>query len=217
LATLSVAVLVLTACSGSSGSKQASPSTARETTTTSAPSGATTTAGCTTTAATASGQAGKGDAAPPGDIPDTQAYVVFAAPAGNYSIKVPEGWARADAQDSVTFTDKYNSIKVQVVPAPVAPTVESAKSTDVPALAASVKCFAPGSVTSVPRTGGQAVLVVYKADSPADPVTGKVVRDDVERYEFWHGGSEAIVTLSAPAGSDNVDPWKLVTDSFAWK
>jgi len=48
-------------------------------------------------------------------------------------------------------------------------------------------------------------------------VTGKVVRDDVERYEFWRGGTEAVLTLSGAAGSDNVDPWRLVTDSFTWR
>ena len=44
-----------------------------------------------------------------------------------------------------------------------------------------------------------------------------VVPDAVERYEFWRGGTEAVVTLSGAAGSDNVDPWRLVTDSFTWR
>jgi len=68
----------------------------------------------------------------------------------------------------------------------------------------------------VTRNAGPAVLIVYRANSPADPVTGKTVRQDVERYEFWHAGKLAVVTLSSPQGSDNVDPWRKVTDSFAW-
>jgi hypothetical protein len=43
-----------------------------------------------------------------------------------------------------------------------------------------------------------------------------VVRDDVERYEFWRGDHEVVLTLSAPHGADNVDPWRTVTDSFRW-
>jgi hypothetical protein len=39
----------------------------------------------------------------------------------------------------------------------------------------------------------------------------------VERYEFWRAGHEVVLTLSAPVGSDNVDPWRKVTDSFAWR
>jgi hypothetical protein len=68
----------------------------------------------------------------------------------------------------------------------------------------------------VSRAAGPAVHITYKADAAPDPVTGKVVHDDVERYEFWLAGSEAVITLSSPQGSDNVDPWRVVTDSFSW-
>ena len=64
---------------------------------------------------------------------------------------------------------------------------------------------------------GDAVLVKYQATSPPEQVTGKIVQLSAERYEFWRGGVEAIVTVSAPAGADNVDPWKTVTDSFGWR
>jgi hypothetical protein len=60
------------------------------------------------------------------------------------------------------------------------------------------------------------VLVTYRASSAADAVTGKRVTLDVERYEFWRNGTQVTITLSAPQGSDNVDPWKRVTESFAW-
>jgi hypothetical protein len=30
---------------------------------------------------------------------------------------------------------------------------------------------------------------------------------------FFHGGKNAVITLSGPKGADNVDPWKTVTDS----
>ena len=154
---------------------------------------------------------------PPGDIPDNQAFVAYSPPDNLYSVKVPEGWARTESAGAVAFTDKLNRIELRVVDAPVAPTVDSVKADDVAALAAANACFELGDVTSVKRTAGTAVRVTYRADASADPVTGKVVHDDVERYAFWKDGKEVVLTLSGPAGSDNVDPWRTVTDSFGWR
>lgn len=153
---------------------------------------------------------------PPGDIPDNTAFVRYVPPSARYSISVPEGWARTAHGDAVTFTDKYNSVVVTVVAAAQAPTVASAKAAEVPAIAAADQCFSLRDVTTVARKGGSAVLVRYRADSAPDPVTGKRIRDDVERYEFWHNGREAVLTLSGAVGADNVDPWRTVSDSFRW-
>jgi hypothetical protein len=38
----------------------------------------------------------------------------------------------------------------------------------------------------------------------------------VERYAFWRSGREVVLTLSGAKGADNVDPWRMVTDSFRW-
>jgi hypothetical protein len=152
---------------------------------------------------------------PPGDIPDSTAFVTYTSPKHTYAVKVPEGWARTASGERVTFTDKYNAVNVTLVAAAKPPTVASAKSAEVPAIAA--RCFALRDVTTVTRAGaGTAVLVRYRADAAPDPVTGKAVRDDVERYEFWRNGTEAVLTLSGAQGADNVDPWKTVSDSFRW-
>jgi hypothetical protein len=50
-----------------------------------------------------------------------------------------------------------------------------------------------------------------------DTVTGKSVTEAVERYAFWGNGQEAVLTLSGPNGSDNVDPWRTITDSLRWQ
>jgi hypothetical protein len=47
-------------------------------------------------------------------------------------------------------------------------------------------------------------------------VTGKSVTDAVERYTFTKGTNIAVLTLSGPQGADNVDPWRIVTDSLRW-
>ena len=72
-------------------------------------------------------------------------------------------------------------------------------------------------VRSVQRKGGTAVLITYDADSAVNPVTGKAVRASVERYTFWQGGRQAVLTLAGPTGADNVDPWRIVSDSLRWR
>jgi hypothetical protein len=144
-------------------------------------------------------------------------FVAYTPPTGGFSVKVPEGWARTESGGTVTFTDKLNSIRMESVPASKAPTVESARQTELPAIRASAKNFQAGNVSEVTRKAGTAILLTYKADSAPDPVTGKVVHDAVERYEFWKAGTEVVLTLSGPDGADNVDPWRTVTDSFTWQ
>jgi len=154
---------------------------------------------------------------PAGDIPDNQVFVPYRPPGARFTFKVPEGWARVQRGGTVTFTDKLNTIRMETRPAPAAPTVASARQAELPAIRSAGRRYEPGEVTRVRRPAGGVVLVTYKADAPADPVTGKVVHDAVERYEYWRGGTEAILTLAGPVGADNVDPWRIVTDSFRWR
>ena len=63
---------------------------------------------------------------------------------------------------------------------------------------------------------GPAVLIEYQANSDPNPVTGKQYRLDVLRYELYKSGSEVAITLLSPVGSDNVDPWRIITESYAW-
>jgi hypothetical protein len=155
---------------------------------------------------------------PPGDIPDDQVFVAYTPPAAGFSVKVPEGWARSEPGGGVVvFTDNLNSIRMETVAAASAPTVASAEQSEVPAITAAVKNIASTRATAVTRKAGRAVLITYRADSSPDAVTGKVRRLDVERYEFWRNGTQVILTLSGPQGADNVDPWRIVTDSFGWR
>jgi hypothetical protein len=65
----------------------------------------------------------------------------------------------------------------------------------------------------VHRTGGTAVRITYLARGPKDPVTGRAGVLAVERYDFWAKGTEVTLVLSGAKGADNVDPWRIVTDS----
>jgi hypothetical protein len=172
-------------------------------------------AGCGSSTST-SPNSGVQETNPAGDIPDNTAFVAFRPASGQYEIKVPEGWARTVSGNAVSFTDKLNTVRVETVPAASAPTVAEAKATEVPAIQTASQRFSLQKVETVKRKAGDAVLITYKADSAVDPVTGKVVPDAVERYEFWRNGTEAVVTLTGPVNADNVDPWRTVTDSFKW-
>jgi hypothetical protein len=156
------------------------------------------------------------ESSPAGDIPDNQAYVAFTPPGGSFSVKVPEGWARRTAGGAVAFTDKLNTIRIESSAASAPLTVQKARSGELSSLAQSVKGFKAGKVSTVSRKAGTAVRITYLASSPADPVTGKTVTDAVERYVFFHRGRAVVLTLSGPKGADNVDPWRLVTDSVRW-
>lgn len=154
---------------------------------------------------------------PPGDIPDNAVFVDHTAPGSRVHFMVPEGWAMARSGPVTTYTDKYNSISIEVRRRAGAPTVATARKEDVPELRSTVSNFALGGITTVTRQHGAAVHIAYLLDSPPNPVTDKVVRDAAERFEFWHAGQEAILTLTGPQNADNVDPWQIVSDSLQWK
>jgi hypothetical protein len=151
-----------------------------------------------------------------GDIPDNQVYVPYTPSAGLFTVKVPEGWSRVDGASAVTFDGKLNSIRIEVAPRTSAPDVAAVRA-EVATIGANSTGFSAGSVQQATRHAGPVIVAKYRADTPPDPVTGKAVNDDVERYEFWHGGQVLILTLSGPHGADNVDPWRIVTDSVRWQ
>jgi hypothetical protein len=151
---------------------------------------------------------------PPGDIPDTVAYVPYTNPAGRYTFSHPEGWAQAGAGTRVTFTDKLNGIAADVSQAGAAPTVSSVAAAEVPTLRASQPAFELRSVSAVTLPAGPAVRIVYRRNSAADPVTGRQIRQEVEEYLVEKGGREIRLELSGPAGADNVDPYRTITQSL---
>jgi hypothetical protein len=154
---------------------------------------------------------------PPGDIPDSTVYILYSSRSGGYALTVPEGWARSTKVASVKFTSALNSVALTWQHATKAPTVTSAKSTDVPALQKATLAFRLQSVAAVSLQGGPAVLIVYQVNSAPDPVTGKQYRLVIERFELFKGGREVALSLYAPVGADNVDAWRTVSESFRWK
>jgi hypothetical protein len=152
-----------------------------------------------------------------GDIPDNQVFVPFTPPGSAFTVSVPQGWPQSTQGAATVFTDKFNSARIESRPLAAAPDTASVQSQDVPQLQSSTPGFALDGVQTVKRSAGSAVLLTYAATSPPSPVTGKSVTEAVERYMFWRGGQEVVLTLSGPKGSDNVDPWRMITDSLRWQ
>src|SRR4051794_2575742 len=170
--------------------------------------------------AATSGSAGSTSSAPEsnplGDIPDNQVYVPYRAADGSFSLDVPEGWARSELPDGVSFTDKLNTVSVRELTGRAQPSTDTVLGDELAAIAASGRNVAPGQAETVALPAGQTVHATYSEDSAPDPVTGRVVRDDAELFVFWRSGTEVLLTLSGPHGADNVDPWKKISTSFGW-
>jgi hypothetical protein len=153
---------------------------------------------------------------PPGDIPDTQVFLTYASPLG-FSIKVPEGWSRKEAAQSVSFSDKYNTIDVELASANASPTADSVKSDQAAALEKAGRAVKITKINDVKLKGGAAVVVSYTSNSEPNQVTNKQIRLEHDRYLFYKDGKLAVLDMAAPQGADNVDDWSMMANSFRWK
>lgn len=153
---------------------------------------------------------------PPGDVPDSQAFVPYHSVDGGYTLQVPEGWARSESGPNVSFSDKLDSITINVTPGAAAPTVDTVTANELARLQQQVEAFEQVDVKAVDLPAGTAIQIRYRWNSPPDAVTGTKVRLETNRFELFKDGQTAALSLSAPAGSDNVDVWNQISESFAW-
>ena len=153
---------------------------------------------------------------PPGDIPDTQAFVPYSSASSGYSIEVPEGWARTGDGPSVTFVSKLDGLRVEVAPATSPPTATSA-ATEAKQIQAKGRAVNIASTSVVSLPSGNAVLIAYESNSEPNSVTQKQVRLENEAFVVFRNGKQAIVTMWAPKGADNADQWKRMSRSFRWQ
>jgi hypothetical protein len=95
------------------------------------------------------------------------------------------------------------------------PTVDSVTASGLADVAAD-PTFALVDVQPVTRKAGDGIVARYEIGSAPNAVTGKKAQLAVERYVFAHNGHQVTLTLSGAKGADNVDPWKIVSDSLTW-
>ncbi|MCW2847041.1 MAG: hypothetical protein JWR90_1015 [Marmoricola sp.] len=163
------------------------------------------------------GQAGAREQNPPGDIPDNLAFVKYTHRPGHYSFTHPQGWAQTGSGARVRFTDKLNGVTADSLTTNCAPTVVSARTSDVPRLRQTVPAFQLRTIEAASVPAGRGVHIVFRRNSDRDPVTGKVYRDEVEEYDVWSGGRPVRMDHYGPVGADNVDAYRTMSQSLAFR
>ena len=154
------------------------------------------------------------EVSPPGDIPDSQVFITYKSPAG-FSFKVPEGWARKDADVTTSFQGKYDVVAATVAQIAQPLDINYAKQTLVADIQKG-RAVTLGKISLEKLPGGEAVKIAYSENSEPNAVTNKQIRMESERFYFAKNGKLVSLYLSAPFGSDNVDQWNLMSASFRW-
>jgi hypothetical protein len=152
---------------------------------------------------------------PAGDMPDNQVFISFTAPSG-IMMQIPEGWARSEAGGVTSFVDKLGQIDFTSATVAQAPTPDSIRQIEVAALIATGHAVDVTNIRAMTLPVGDVIAVDYQSNSAVNPVTNRQIRLENRRIYVFRNGQEAIVTLSAPAGADNVDAWNLMANSLRW-
>ena len=150
-----------------------------------------------------------------GDIPDNAVFLTYRSMARGFSIVYVEGWQVTTTSDGVVAKDKDSSETVRVAARP-ANVSDYVTNTDLPALRAEAG-FSLVKSDTVKVNGHSYQHVSYRVLAPPDPVTGKQVPSLVDRYYVLGSSGLAIVSLSTPDGVDNVDAFRAMIASFAWR
>ena len=170
----------------------------------------------TETAITSTETAVAPEVSPPGDIPDSQAFVKYTNTTGGYQLEVPEGWARTENGADVIFVNKFDGVKVHVASASAAPTAASAQASEVKQIQSQGHAVTMTDVSEVNLPAGKAVVIKYTSNSDPNPVTNKRVRLENVTYLYYKNGKESRLTVWAPLGADNVDQWNRMANTFRW-
>lgn len=150
-----------------------------------------------------------------GTIPTDQSFSNYSSLSGNYDVQTPDGWAAQASGQSVKFTKGWNGMEVDISYTTDTFTLDAVKAGPVADLIRTGRAVAVRSVTAVTAKGGPAFLVEYECNS--EPVKGKEIRLESQRYYFYTNGSLAALTLWAPVGANNWKLWAQMADTFEWR
>jgi hypothetical protein len=148
-----------------------------------------------------------------GDIPDTTKYSPHSFPQGGFVISLPDGWSSSTTASSVHFSSAVNTVDVSWRTNSAKQSTAMVVARDVATLKHSITHFHLVSTMAVNLSGGPAVRVDYQTTSRPDPVTGRQYRLVVKRFIFVRSHQLLFVNLSSPVGADNVDPWRIISQS----
>jgi hypothetical protein len=153
---------------------------------------------------------------PPGDIPDSQAFIKYSNTAGGYQLEIPEGWARTEKTTDVTFINKYDGVGVAIYPTTTPPSAATAPANEAKLIQSQGRAVKITNISETNPPGGKAVVIKYTSNSEPNSVTNRQIRLENIAYVFYKDGKEAVLTMWAPLGADNVDQWNRMANSFRW-
>jgi hypothetical protein len=148
-------------------------------------------------------------------VPDNAVFLTFKSSALGFQIQYVEGWQVTPQPAGVDIRDKDSSEVVQIVPS-ASDVAAYVRDTDLPALQGQPG-FKLDKQDTVTVGSHRYVHLVFHLPSAPDPVTGKQVPSTVDRYYVPGSTGLAIVSLSTPDGVDNVDAFRQMIESFAWR
>ena len=129
----------------------------------------------------------------------------------------PRGLVAHQRRRVVAFTDKLNAVRISAAPAHGAVTVASVRQSLLPKLGSSVKGYKLQSVSAVKRTAGRGGANRLPRLLPARPGHEQVRRARLRALRLPAQGPRGdAACCHRRTGSDNVDPWKKVTNSLAF-
>ena len=204
-------VALLAGCG--SGNSSSSTSTQASTTAPSTTPAVAAKASCGSSSAS-SANASEAASTSQGDIPDNQQFLSFKNRGGGYSISYPEGWARSGSGANVTFQDKSNTIAIKV--ASGSQPTQTSVAAELKLEAKTDPCLTPGQPQATSAGPNQVIKVTYTTEGQKSPVTGQRPKITVDRYVYFKGGKVATVDLATPVGVDNVDAYRMISESFRW-
>jgi len=114
----------------------------------------------------------------------------------------------------VTFRQQSNTITIGVAPG-TQPTPASVTA-QLKAEAAADPCLQAGRPQATTAGPNQVIKVTYTTQGQKSPVTGQRPKITVDRYVYFKGGKVATVDLATPVGVDNVDAYRMISESFRW-
>ena len=172
--------------------------------------------------APATGQAagaltGEAASASAGDIPDNQVFLTLNDKALGFSMKYPEGWAQKAKGNALTIQDKNNIVRVAVagVAAPYGRNRSRSELSALKQKEPSLKAGTPTGRDGLRPSRDQGHLHDGQRPQSSDRQARHAGWSTA--YYFWQGGKVAVMGLGTPQGVDNVDAYRLMSESFAWK
>jgi hypothetical protein len=126
----------------------------------------------------------------------------------------PEGWTRKGSGNDVTFSNNNNIIHVVISKA--GPATTASVAAELNQLKQSVSSLTFTAPQNIQLKSGSVVKATYSTRSSPNPVTGKTVLLIVDRYQLSNRGKRATLDLGTPKGVDNVDAYRMISNSFRW-